>query len=274
MTTITLDLDRGPAAPGVPERFGPRLALRHAAAIARRNLKHMIRTPIALFFVAFQPVMLVLLFNYVFGGAIKAIGVRYIEYLVPGVLVQVLTFTSSFTGMGFVQDLKSGALDRFRSLPVARSAMVTGRVMTDTLRMTFTTLIVVAVGATIGFRFEAGLVPALGAVLLAVAFGWAMSWIGLSIGLALRDSEAVQASSFVWSFPLVFASSSYVSAATMPGWLQAFVKANPVSVVANAIRTLILGGPTTTHVLEALAWIAVIALVFSTLTVRQYRRLS
>lgn len=274
MTTITLDLDRGPAAPGVPERFGPRLALRHAAAIARRNLKHMIRTPIALFFVAFQPVMLVLLFNYVFGGAIKAIGVRYIEYLVPGVLVQVLTFTSSFTGMGFVQDLKSGALDRFRSLPVARSAMVTGRVMTDTLRMTFTTLIVVAVGATIGFRFEAGLVPALGAVLLAVAFGWAMSWIGLSIGLALRDPEAVQASSFVWSFPLVFASSSYVSAATMPGWLQAFVKANPVSVVAGAIRTLILGGPTTAHLLEALAWIAAIALVFSTLTVRQYRRLS
>ncbi len=126
----------------------------------------------------------------------------------------------------------------------------------------------------IGFRFEAGLVPAVGAVLLAVAFGWAMSWIGLSIGLALRDPEAVQASSFVWSFPLVFASSSYVSAATMPGWLQAFVKANPVSVVAGAIRTLILGGPTTAHLLEALAWIAAIALVFSTLTVRQYRRLS
>ncbi len=274
MTTITLDLDRGPAAPGVPERFGPRLALRHAAAIARRNLKHMIRTPIALFFVAFQPVMLVLLFNYVFGGAVHTVGVRYVEYLIPGVMVQTLTFSSSFSGMGITQDLASGALDRFRSVPIARSAMVVGRILADAIRMGFTALVVVAVGAAIGFRFEAGLLPAVGAILLAVAFGWAMSWIGMSVGLALRDPEAVQASAFVWMFPLVFASSAYVSPSTMPGWVQAFVKVNPVSIVADAMRALVLGGPTTTHVLQALAWIAGIAVVFSVLTVWQYRKLS
>jgi ABC transporter DrrB family efflux protein len=281
MTTIPIDQRLGGlggpgparAAPVAPERLGPATALRHTLAITGRNLKHMACVPIALFFVAFQPVMLVLLFNYVFGGAVRGVGVRYIEYLVPGVLVQVLTFTSSFSGMGFAQDLTSGALDRFRSLPVARSAMVTGRVLADTLRMAFSAVVVVAVGSLIGFRFHAGVVPAVGAVLLAVAFGWAMSWIGLAVGLAARDPEAVQASSFVWSFPLVFASSSYVTAATMPGWLQAFVKANPVSVVADAIRALILGGATATRLLEALAWIAAIALLFSTLTVRQYRRL-
>jgi ABC transporter DrrB family efflux protein len=274
MTTITFDMERRPPAAAVPERVGPWWALRHAVAIAGRNLKHLVRNPMALVFIAFQPIMLVLLFNYVFGGAIKAISVRYIEYLIPGVMVQTLTFSSSFSGMGITQDLASGALDRFKSLPVARSAMVVGRIMTDTIRMAFTALVVVTVGAAIGFRFQAGPIPAVAAVLLAVAFGWAMSWIGMSVGLALRDPEAVQASSFVWMFPLVFASSAYASPATMPGWVQAFVKVNPVTIVADAIRALVLGGPTATHVFQALGWIAGIAVVFSTLTVWQYRRLS
>ncbi len=274
MTTITFDIERRRAAPAVPERFGPARALRHAVAIANRNLKHLTRNPMALVFIAFQPIMLVLLFNYVFGGAIKDISVRYIEYLIPGVMVQTLTFSSSFSGMGITQDLSSGALDRLRSLPIARSAMVVGRIMTDALRMAFTALVVVTVGAAIGFRFHAGPVPAVSAVLLAVAFGWAMSWIGMSVGLALRDPEAVQASAFVWMFPLVFASSAYASPGTMPGWVQAFVRVNPVTIVADAIRALVLGGPTTTHVIQALGWIAGIALVFSMLTVWQYRKLS
>jgi oleandomycin transport system permease protein len=274
MSTIAFDPERGPSVAAVPERLGPRPALRHAVAIAGRNLKHLVRNPMALVFIAFQPIMLVLLFNYVFGGAIKAIGVSYIEYLIPGVMVQTLVFSSSFSGMGITQDLGSGALDRFRALPVARSAMVVGRIMADALRMVFTALVVVTVGVAIGFRFEAGPGPAVAAVLLAVAFGWAMSWIGLSVGLALRDPEAVQASAFVWMFPLVFASSAYASPSTMPGWVQAFVKVNPVTIAADAIRALILGGPTTTHVLQALGWIAGIAVVFSTLTVWQYRKLS
>jgi ABC transporter DrrB family efflux protein len=270
MTTIALPPSRSVA----PERFGPGPALRHAFAVAGRDLKHLLRNPQVLVFVAFQPIMLVLLFNYVFGGAIKNPGVHYVQYLVPGVIVQTLAFSSSFAGMGITMDLMSGALDRFRSLPIARSAVVLGRIFTDGLRMALTTLIVVAAGMAIGFRFEAGLLPAVGAVLLAVAFGWAFSWIGMSIGLALRNPESVQASAFVWMFPLVFASSAYVPVTTMPGWLQAFVKANPISIVAEALRALMLGGPTGTHLLQACAWLAGITVVFLFLTVRQYRRLS
>ena len=272
MTTITID--RRPPAPEVPERFGPGPALRHALAICGRNLKHLVRNPMGLIFVAFQPIMLVLLFNYVFGGAVKQPGMAYVQYLVPGIIVQTLSFTSTFAGMSITADLLSGALDRFRSAPIARSAVVVGRILTDGLRMTLTTLVVVIVGVAVGFRFEAGSLPALGAVLLAVAFGWAMSWIGMSVGLALRNPEAVQASAFVWMFPLVFASSAYVPVSTMPGWLQAFVKVNPISIEADALRALTLGGPTATHLLQAVAWIAAITVVFFTLTVRQYRRLS
>jgi oleandomycin transport system permease protein len=272
MTTITLD--RTPPAPAVPERFGPGAALRHALAICGRNLKHLLRTPQALIFIAFQPIMLVLLFNYVFGGAVKDAGVRYVQYMLPGVMVQALAFSSAFAGMGITQDLLSGALDRFRSAPIARSAVVVGRMLADAARMGVTTLVVVAVGVAVGFRFGAGALPGVAAVLLAVAFGWAMSWIGMSVGLALRDPEAVQASSFVWMFPLVFASSAYVPVSTMPGWLQAFVKVNPISIVAQSLRELMLGGPTATHVLQSLAWIAAITVVFFTLTVRQYRRLA
>ena len=272
MTAITLD--RTPPAPAVPERFGPATALRHALAICGRNLKHLARNPQVLIFVAFQPVMLVLLFNYVFGGAIQQPGVAYVEYLIPGIIVQTLAFTSSFSGMSITLDLQSGALDRFRASPIARSAVVVGRIMTDGLRMALSTLVVIAAGLAVGFRFETGLPAAVGAVVLAVAFGWAMSWIGMSVGLALRNPEAVQASTFVWMFPLVFASSAYVPVATMPGWLQAFVKANPISIVAAALRSLVLGGPTAGNVLQALAWIAAITLVFFALTVRQYRRLT
>jgi ABC transporter DrrB family efflux protein len=275
MTTITMDrTPSAPQAPEVPERFGPRPALRHALAIGGRDLRHLTRNVQALVFVVFQPIMLVLLFNYVFGGAVRQPGIPYVQYLIPGVVVQTLAFSSSFAGMSITQDLLSGALDRFRSAPIARSAVVLGRIMADGLRMGLTTLVVVAVGMAIGFRFEAGLLPAVAAVLLAVAFGWAMSWIGMSIGLALRDPEAVQASAFVWMFPLVFASSAYVPVSTMPGWLQAFVKVNPISIVAETLRALMLGGPAASHVLQALAWIAAITVVFFTLTVRQYRRLT
>jgi ABC transporter DrrB family efflux protein len=272
MTTITLD--HTPPAPQVPERFGPGPALRHALAICGRNLRRLLRNPAALLFIVFQPIMLVLLFNYVFGGAMTRPGFNYLQYLVPGTIVQTLSFSSSFAGMSITQDLLSGALDRFRSAPIARSAVVLGRIMADGLRMALTTLVVVAVGVAIGFRFQAGMLPAIASVLLAIGFGWAMSWIGMSIGLALRDPEAVQASAFAWMFPLVFASSAYVPVSTMPGWLQAFVKVNPISIVAEALRALMIGGPTATRALQALAWLAAITVVFFTLTVGQYRRLT
>jgi ABC transporter DrrB family efflux protein len=269
MTTIALQ----PTPEVAPERFGPGQALRHALVLAGRSARHYLRTPQVLIFVAFQPLMLVLLFNYVFGGAIKDPGVDYVQYLIPGVIVQSLAFSSSFAGAGITMELASGTLDRLRSLPIARSAVVLGRMLTDAVRMAFTTLVVVAAGMLVGFRFEAGLVPAAGALLLAVAFGWAFSWIGVAVGLALRNPEAVQVSAFVWLFPLVFASSAYVPVATMPGWLQAFVKANPISIVAQALRALTVGGPTTADLAQAAAWLLGITLVFAYLTVRLYRRL-
>ena len=165
-----------------------------------------------------------------------------------------------------------GMVDRFRSLPMARSAVLAGRTLSDTARNLFVVTLMLVVGTLVGFRFHAGVVPAIGAVALALAFGLAFSWISALIGLSVRDVESAQAAGFVWVFPLVFASSAFVPVASMPGWLQAFVRVNPVTITVNALRALTLGGPTARPLLQALAWIVGILLVFVPLAVNRYRR--
>jgi ABC transporter DrrB family efflux protein len=280
MTTVTTSASTGGAAtdttPGgkpAPGRVGVASWLRHSLAITNRNLLHLLREPTLLMFVVVQPVMFVVLFNYVFGGAINVPGLDYAQFLIPGIIVQTVAFAGAATGIGLTEDLSKGILDRFRSLPIARSAYLTGRIAADAVRTGGSVLIIVAVGFLIGFRFEAGILPAVGAIALAVAFGAAMSWVGAWIGLLAKKPEAAQSGGFIWLFPLVFASSVFVQPTSMPGWLQAFAKVNPITVVADATRALTIGGPTASPVLRSLAWIAAITLVFFALAVREYRKI-
>ena len=244
-----------------------------AAAVTRRNLYRYVRVPTLLLFSTIQPVMFVLLFTFVFGGAIQVPGVdNYIDFLMAGILAQTVIFGSTQTGVALAEDMSRGMVDRFRSLPMARSAVLAGRTLSDTARNLFVVCLMLVVGTLVGFRFHAGVVPALGAVGLALAFGLAFSRISALIGLSVRDVESAQAAGFVWVFPLVFASSAFVPVDTMPGWLQTFADINPVTVTVNALRALTLGGPTARPVLESLAWIAGILLVFVPLAVNRYRR--
>jgi ABC transporter DrrB family efflux protein len=260
------------ASPTLPRR-PLRWTFADAAAMTKRNLYRYIRVPTLLLFSTIQPVMFVLLFTYVFGGAIQVPGVdRYIDYLMAGILAQTVVFGSTQTGVGLAEDLSRGMVDRFRSLPMARSAVLAGRTLSDTVRNLFVVSLMLLVGTLVGFRFHAGVGPALGAVGLALAFGLAFSWISALIGLSVRDVESAQAAGFVWVFPLVFASSAFVPVASMPGWLQGFAKANPITNTVDALRVLCLGGPTVRPVLQAVAWIAGILLVFVPLAVNRYRR--
>jgi ABC transporter DrrB family efflux protein len=263
---------RGPA-PAPRSRIGPRGWLRHSLALTNRNLLHLVRYPTLLTFVILQPVMFVVLFNYVFGGAISLPGVDYAQFLIPGIVIQTVAFGGAATGIGLTEDLSKGTLDRFRSLPIARSAYLTGRIVADSVRTALSVVVIFGVGFAIGFRFGAGFLPALGSILLAIAFGSAMSWVGAWIGMAAKTPEAAQSGGFIWLFPLVFASSIFVQPTTMPGWLKAFAEVNPISIMADASRALAVGGATTTPVLQSLAWIAAITVVFFALSVRQYRKI-
>jgi ABC transporter DrrB family efflux protein len=245
-------------------------------AVAKRNLLKYVRLPTLLIFSTIQPVMFVLLFRYVFSGAITGLpfGVNYVNFLMPGIFVQTVIFGSVQTGIGLAEDLQGGLIERFKSLPMARSAVLAGRTLSDAVRNTFVVLLMLAVGYAVGFRFQGNIMEAILMVLVAVGFGYAFSWISAWIGLAAGNVEAAQAASFVWIFPLVFASSAFVPLATMPGWLQAFAKVNPVTITVNAARDLALGLPWGKHVLEAIAWFAGILLVSVPFAVARYRKVT
>jgi ABC-2 type transport system permease protein len=249
-------------------------AISDTAVMARRNLLKYPRLPSLLMFSTVQPIMFVLLFAYVFGGAIDIPGVSYIDFLMPGIFVQTVVFGSTNTGIGLAQDLDGGMIDRFRSLPMARSAVLLGRTLSDAVRNLFVVLLMTAVGLLIGFRFHAGLGRALLAILIAITFGFAFSWISAWIGVSVRDVESAQAAGFIWVFPLVFASSAFVPTETMPAWLEAFAEHNPVTVTVNALRSLVLGGPALADVLGSLVWSAAILAVFGPLAVAKYRHAS
>lgn len=251
---------------------GIRWIVADALAITKRNLLRYIRIPMLIVFSTIQPVMFVLLFTYVFGGAIGGVRGNYVDFLMPGVFLQTVVFGSMGTGIGLAEDLATGIVDRFKSLPMARSAVLAGRTLSDMVRNTFVMLLMTGVGTLVGFRFHNGFVAAVGALGMGVLFGFAFSWISATVGLYVRDPESVQAASFVWSFPLVFASSAFVPIETMPGWLQAWVKINPVALTIDTMRALVLGGPVMIHAWKAFVWVIAILLVFMPLAVRRYRR--
>jgi len=257
------------AEPGLRTRIG--WAITDTLTITRRNLLVWMRVPAYLVFTVIQPVMFVLLFRYVFGGAIHVAG-NYVNFLMPGIIAQTAAFATFGTAIALAQELKKGVIDRLRSMPMARSAVLAGRLVADTGRMLVTILIIVGVGYAVGFRFSNGVVPAIAMVLLATVFGLAICCISAYTGLAIGDEESVQAFGLIWLFPLTFLSSAFVPIATMPGWLQAFANNQPVTYVIDTMRALALGGPVVPSLWKSLVWLAGIFIVFLPLAVRAYRR--
>jgi ABC transporter DrrB family efflux protein len=256
--------------------------IKDAMAVAWRNLRALPRIPQYLVFSTIQPVIFVLMFRYVFGGAIKVPGpIPYVDYLIPGVFAQVVVFGSMGTAIGLATDMQSGLLERFRSLPMARSALLAGRTFADTVRNVFVVVLMSLVGFGVGFRFHGGWLKFIAGSLLVLLFGYALSWMFATVGLLVGDPESAQAAGFPLLAPLVFASSAFVPVSSMPGWLQAFANHQPVSITASAVRALFLGGnakflpntaSTTSLVLQTIAWCAGIVLVFGPLAVRRYRK--
>jgi ABC transporter DrrB family efflux protein len=257
-----------------PRRSRLYWAVADGLVLAKRNLVQIPRIPELLVFAMIQPVMFVLLFRYVFGGAIDVGGESYVNFLMAGIFVQTVAFGSVSTGIGLAEDLQRGLVDRFRSLPMARSAVLTGRTIADLVRNLFVVLVMLVVGLLIGFRPEAGLAGWAGAIGLLLLLSFAFSWVGATIALMMRSVEAVQSAGFIWLFPLTFASSAFVQTDGMPGWLQAFANNQPITQVVDAVRGFLLGQPVGSHGWQALAWCLGILLVFVPLSVSLYRRVA
>jgi ABC transporter DrrB family efflux protein len=274
MTAVAAAPPARPAQPGEPGLLiRARWAISDTLTITRRNLLVWMRVPAYIVFTVIQPVMFVLLFRYVFGGAIPVqVKGGYVNFLMPGIIAQTAAFATFGTAIALAQELSKGVIDRLRSMPMARSAVLAGRLVADTGRMIVTILIIVAVGYAVGFRFENGVVPAILMVLLATVFGLAVCLIAAFTGLAIGDEESVQAFGLIWLFPITFVSSAFVPIQSMPGWLQAFANNQPVTYVINTMRALALGGPIEADLWKSIAWLAGIFIVFAPLAVRAYKR--
>ena len=245
--------------------------------LARRSLLATLRVPELIVFVAIQPVMFVLLFRYVFGGAIQVPGGQYVNYLMPGIFVQTVAFGGVITGIGLAEDMQHGLIDRFRSLPMSSSAVVTGRTVADLGRNLFTVVIMLIVGFLVGFRPQGTVFEFMLGILVLMGFSFAFSWISAFIGLMVRSVEAAQSGGFIWMFPLTFASSAFVPVSTMPSWLQGFARHNPVTVLSDALRGLFHVNPLLTTadtrwaLIQSVLWILGILIVFIPISVFRYR---
>ena len=252
-------------------------ALRDILAVTGRNLTSIRRVPQLLVFTLIQPVIFVVLFRYVMGGAIAVRGSSYVNYLIPGIFIQTVTFGAIQTAIGMAADLKSGLLERFRSLPMSRSAVLAGRTTADLCRNFFVVMLMAAVGFLTGFRVQTSPLEFVAAILLAILFSYVLSWVFATVGLLVGDPESAQAAAFPVMAPLVFASSAFVPVESMPDWLQGFAENQPVSVVASAVRGLSIGQlpgaeSTSFYVTRALAWCVGILIVIVPIAVARYRK--
>ena len=271
-TVSTATLPHNSNGPGMLQRAW--WVLEDSYVLMQRNLMHFVREPQLLIFATIQPVIFLLLFVYVFGGAIRfAIGGDYINYLVPGIIIQAIIFSASNTTVGLSVDLSRGMIDRFRSLPTSRAAVLAGRTTADTARGTLTIIFMLFTGMVIGFRFE-DWSSGIAGFLLAVAFGHSFTWMSATLGLYLKDPETAQVAGYVWVLPLTFASSIFVPTVTMPDWLRPFAENQPVSVVANTVRDLMTGAVNPDEIALSLLWIIGIFLVFMPLSVWKYAKVA
>jgi ABC transporter DrrB family efflux protein len=242
--------------------------------VAERNLRKVVRTPQFLVVEIFlQPIIFVLLFAYVFGGAIHIPGASYIDFLLPGILVQTATFSGLNTGIALAEDLKNGLIDRFWSLPMSRFAVIAGRIAADTVLSSIAVLVMVGVGTLIGFRFHAGIAEAALAIALAILTGMTFATLGALLAVIFRSPEGVQGVGFALIFPIVFASSVFVPVASMPGWLQAVASRTPITATVDAVRALSLGLPLHSLPLTAVTWLLAIIVVASAVSSSLYQRM-
>jgi oleandomycin transport system permease protein len=271
MTTL---VDTSSPAAGAATRVGPLAAVRHTLTIAWRSLVQIRHNPMELADLSLQPLMFVLLFAYVFGGAMAGSPEAYLQFGLAGIITQNALFLTMNTGVALNADLTKGVFDRFRSLPIARSAPLAGRITADVVRQVWSMAILLGVGMLLGFRVGTNPLGVLGAFALLVVFTLAFSWIPVLVAMLVDEPEKVMMLGFVFVFPLTFASSAFVPVATMPGWMQAWVNANPTTLLVDAVRGLLVGGEVAGPTLGALAWAAAIAVVFVPLALRAFRRRS
>jgi len=250
-----------------------RWAIGDASVLTRRSMLLWFRIPSLLVFTVIQPIMFVLLFRYVFGGAIHAnVPGGYVNFLMPGIIGQSAAFGSFATAISLAREIQKGTIDRFRSMPMARSAVLVGRLVSDALRIAITMVVILGVGYLVGFRFQNGAGPAIVMMLLAVAIGLAFCCVSAYVGLAIKDEESVSSFGLIWLFPLTFVSSAFVQVNTMPGWMQAFANNQPVTITIDAMRSLALGGPVAMHLWQSIVWLLGIMVVFIVLAVKSYKK--
>jgi oleandomycin transport system permease protein len=274
MTTLQIPAETV-APPQIPlrRRISAGQALAHSLTLAWRNVIQLKHSPEKLLDVVLMPIVFLALFLFVFGGAVSGSTHAYLELLLPGLVAQMAVFATMGLGTALCEDIHKGVFDRFRSLPIARSSPLVGAVLGDTVRFCVVMVVLTGFGSLLGFRFHTGVLPVLAAFALAYVFYLAVCWISVLIGLVAPSPETVQGIAFIFIMPLVFGSSILMpSTATMPGWLQAWVKVNPVTSLADAVRGLTVGGPVGSHAMYALAWAAGIVVVAFPLAMRMYRR--
>lgn len=278
MTTTTVrPADKSatpPPAHGTPgaHRNDPSAVVRHTLTLTWRSLVKLKKQSEQLIDLTLQPILFIVMFVYLFGGAIEGSTHDYLQFVLPGIMVQTVVFASVGTGVGLCTDMSTGVFDRFRSLPISRLAPLAGTVLGDVLRFLVAITSVFVFGTIIGFRFQTNVLAVAAAVGLVLVFAFAFCWVVALLGVSMKQPRTVQGVSFLMMFPLTFGSNLFAKTSTMPGWLQAWVKVNPVTAVTNASRGLLTGGPVAHHAIVALLWALGLMLVFIPLTVRQYNR--
>jgi ABC transporter DrrB family efflux protein len=244
-----------------------------ALVMVQRELVLTVRKPVLLSFSLAQPAIMVLIFRYGFGGAIRTPQASYVNFLLPGILVMTATFGALLTGVGLTEDLSRGIVDRLRALPIARSAVLLGRTLSDVVRNLISMLVMLAIGVLIGFRPSGSVFAVVLALVVILAFAYVFSWISATVALLVRDPETAQGVGFIWVFPLVFVSSAFVPTQSMPAAVRAVAQVNPITLCVNASRALMTGGHAGTALLGTAAWLIGLLLVFVPLAVSRYRAL-
>jgi ABC transporter DrrB family efflux protein len=259
-------------APRLTKVVSPAQGMRQTATLSWRSLVSLKHNPFELLDLSIQPIMFVVLFTYVFGGAIAGSTGNYLQFALPGIIVQNAIFATLTTGVGLSTDLTKGVYDRLRSLPIARWAPLSGRIVADTVKQVWAISLLLGVGTLLGYRVHGGVSGVLGVYALVLIFTLAVSWLAVLVGVLVDNPEKVQIFGFVVTFPLTFTSNAFVPTETMPGWLQAWVKVNPVTILADAVRGLFNGTPSATTIGQSLVWALVITIVFAPLSAWKFKR--